>query len=107
MITVDWHAVLLGLAVGVPASALFFVGLAWGMQRALGSERPGIWLMISAFGRIAALLAVGFSVTAVAGSNWTVAGYALAFFLARLIAVLWARISRPATTAGQEGTECS
>ncbi|WP_417543336.1 ATP synthase subunit I [Marinobacter sp.] len=103
MITVDWHAALLGLSVGVPVSALFFAGLAWGMQRALGSKRPGLWLMISAFSRIAVLLAVGFWVISTAGSNWAVAGYALAFFLARLMAILWARTGKTSATTGQEG----
>lgn len=103
MITVDWHAVLLGFSVGLPFSALFFTGLAWGMRRALGSDRPGLWLMASSFCRIAVLLAVGFWVTASAGSNWAVAGYALAFFLARIIAVLWAKISKAPTIAPQEG----
>ncbi len=104
MITVDWHAALLGLSVGVPVSALFFAGLAWGMQRALSSGKPGLWLMVSSFSRIAVLLAVGFWVTSTTESNWAVAGYALAFFLARLVAVLWARTDRAAATTGQEGT---
>jgi len=103
VITVDWQAVLLGVSVGLPFSALFFAGLAWGMRRALGSDRPGLWLMASSFCRIAVLLAVGFWVTASAGSNWAVAGYGLAFFLARLIAVLWARVSKTPATAKQEG----
>ncbi|WP_261977537.1 ATP synthase subunit I [Marinobacter sp. F3R11] len=104
MISVDWHAALLGLSVGVPVSALFFAGLAWGMQRALGSSRPALWLMVSSFSRIAILLAVGFWVTFIAGSNWAVAGYALAFFMARLVAILWARMGKASATTGQEGT---
>lgn len=103
MITVDWYAVLLGFSFGLPVSGLFFIGLAWGMRRALGSDRPGLWLMTSSFCRIAVLLAVGFLVTAWAGSNWAIAGYALAFFLARLIAVLWARVTKTPTIATQEG----
>jgi len=103
VITVDWHAVLLGLSVGAPVSALFFAGLAWGMRHALGSESPTTWLMMSAFVRIAILLAVGFWITATAGSNWAIAGYALAFFLIRLTAVLWARTSRSTVTTEQEG----
>ncbi|MEH6562657.1 MAG: ATP synthase subunit I [Marinobacter sp.] len=103
MITVDWPAVLLGFSLGLPVSALFFAGLAWGMRRALGSDRPGLWLMASSFCRIAVLLGVGFLVTAYGGSNWAIAGYGLAFFLARLVAVLWARISKAPITATQEG----
>ncbi|MDO6443283.1 MULTISPECIES: ATP synthase subunit I [unclassified Marinobacter] len=104
MITVDWHAVLLGFSVGAPVSALFFAGLAWGMRHALNSGSPATWLMISAFGRIAMLLALGFWITAMAGSNWAIAGYALAFFLIRLIAVLWARTGRSSVTTEQEST---
>ena len=103
MITVDWQAVLLGFSFGLPVSALFFTGLAWGMRRALGSNRPGLWLMASSLCRIAALLAVGFWVTATSESTWAMAGYALAFFLARLIAVLWARVGKTPATATQEG----
>lgn len=103
MITVDWQAVLLGFSVGLPLSALFFIGLAWGMRRALGSDRPGLWLMASSFCRIAVLLGLGVLVTAYAGSNWAIAGYTLAFFLARIVAVLWARVGKAHTTATQEG----
>ncbi len=105
MITVDWQAVLVGLSFGLPVSALFFAGLAWGMRRALNSGRPALWLMTSSFCRIAILLAIGFQVTASAGSNWAIAGYALAFFLARLIAVLWARVSKAPTTANPSTSE--
>lgn len=81
MITVNWQAVLLGFSFGLPISALFFIGLAWGMRQALASERPGLWLMASSFCRIAVLLGIGAGGTAYAGSNWAIAGYALAFFL--------------------------
>ncbi|WP_252737759.1 MULTISPECIES: ATP synthase subunit I [Marinobacter] len=103
MIIVDWPAVLLGFSFGLPFSALFFIGLAWGMRRALSSDQPGLWLMASSFCRIAVLLSVGFLVTAYAGSNWAIAGYGLAFFLTRLVAVLWARINKAPATATQEG----
>tara|TARA_R110000824_G_scaffold6496_1_gene29938 strand:- start:4194 stop:4508 length:315 start_codon:yes stop_codon:yes gene_type:complete len=103
VITVDWHAVLLGFSFGLPVSALFFAGLAWGLRRALGSDQPGLWLMASSLCRIAILLAVGFLVTASTGSSWTVAGYALAFFLARLMTMLWARVTNVPATATQGG----
>ncbi|WP_316933411.1 ATP synthase subunit I [Marinobacter sp. AL4B] len=103
MITVNWPAVLLGFSFGLPVSALFFVGLAWGMRHALSADRPGLWLMASSFCRIAVLLGAGFLVTASAGSNWAIAGYALAFLLARLVAVRWARISKAPTAATQDG----
>ena len=103
MITVDWQALLLGFSLGLSVSTLFFMGLAWGMQRALGSDQPGLWLMASSLFRITILLAVGFLVTAATESSWAVAGYALAFFLVRLVAVLWARVKRTPVTATEEG----
>ncbi len=91
--TVDWTAVLLGFFFGVPLSVLFFAGLAWGMRLALHSTRPGVWLLLSSLLRIVMLMAAGFWIATVADNAWPVAGYALAFFLVRLAAVLWAKIS--------------
>lgn len=101
---VNWQAVLLGFSFGLPVSVLFFVGLAWGMRQALGSYRPGLWLMASSLCRIAVLLAVGFWVTSTAGSSWAVVGYVLAFFLTRLIAMFWAREGRTSVAVVKEGT---
>jgi hypothetical protein len=77
------------------------------MRRALSSDQPGLWLIASSFCRIAVLLGVGFLITAFAGSNWAIAGYALAFFLARLVAVLWARTSKAPTTANLSTSKLS
>lgn len=101
---IDGGAVLLGFAVGVPASLLFFAGLAWGMRRALHSTQPGVLLLFSSACRIALLLAVGFWVAASGANPWPLAGYMLAFFLVRLAAVRWAKISRAPGLAKQEGT---
>ena len=91
---VDWPAVLLGFSIGVPVSVLFFVGLAWGMRLALRSAQPGVLLLLSSLCRIAVLLAVGFWVKTFGDSAWPVAGYALAFFLVRLVVVRYARPTR-------------
>ncbi len=91
---IDWESLLLGFCLGVPASALFFAGLAWGMRQALRSTRPGVWLLLSFICRIAVLLTVGFWVTATGDNAWPLAGYVLAFFLVRLVAILWARTAR-------------
>lgn len=91
MMTIDWEALVFGFTIGVFVSLFFFAGLAWGMRRALHSTRPIALLLLSSMVRIVTLLAVGFWVTASMGSAWPVAGYALAFFLIRLIAVLRAR----------------
>lgn len=100
--TVDWNAMLLGLAVGLPMSALFFAGLAWTVQLALHSERPRALLLFSAAARIAVLLAGAFWVTASWQRLWPLAGYALAFFLVRLIAVLMARSTNTRAPKRQE-----
>lgn len=100
---VDWGAMLLGFSFGVPVSVLFFAGLAWGMRVALRSTRPGTWLLLSFICRLALLLAVGFWLTASGANAWPLAGYALAFFLVRLVALLWARTARIAAITKQEG----
>ncbi|HUH37799.1 MAG TPA: ATP synthase subunit I [Spongiibacteraceae bacterium] len=92
---VDQDAILLGFLVGVPISAVFFAGLAWGMQLALRSARPGGLLLLSAACRIAMLLGVGFWLTTAESAGWALLGYGLAFFLVRLIAILRARLASP------------
>ncbi len=98
--SMDWDALLRGFFWGLPTSVLFFAGLAWGMQQALRSTRPASLILLSAVCRIAALLAVGFWVTASGKSGWPLAGYALAFFLVRLLAIFRARMVP--TPAGPE-----
>ena len=48
VVHMDWSAMLLGLAVGMPVSVLFFVGLAWGMRLAglalLLTSAWGLWM---------------------------------------------------------------
>ena len=90
--TVDWSAVLLGFAVGVPVSGLFFAGLAWGISHALRSRQPE-----------ALLLSAGVWLAASSATAWPMAGYALAFLLVRLVAVLWARASKATALQGREG----
>jgi len=94
MMTIDWEALMFGFTIGVFVSLFFFAGLAWGMRRALHSTRPVAFLLLSSACRIATLLAVGFWVTASRGNAWPLAGYALAFFLIRLIAILRTRSGR-------------
>lgn len=103
VIQMDWNAVLMGFAAGVPASVLFFGGLAWGMQLALRSRRPGGLLLLSAACRIAMLLGIGFWIGSSSPTAWPVAGYALAFFLVRLAAVVRARSAPMAARTEQGG----
>jgi F1F0 ATPase subunit 2 len=98
----DFGAVLLGVAVGVPVSLLFFAGLAWGMRLALRATQPEAWLLLSAACRIALLLGVGSWLAASGINTWSLAGYALAFFLVRLIAVRWAKAGQISAIAEQE-----
>ena len=107
VVHVDWSAMLLGLAVGMPVSVLFFVGLAWGMRLALRSRRPGGLLLLSAACRIAMLLGIGFWITKASPNAWPLAGYALAFFLVRLVALIRARCSPRATPPEQSGAQCN
>ena len=104
MIAVHWDAVLLGLSLGLTVSVLFFAGLAWGMRVALRSTRAGAVLLLSAMCRIAVLLSTGYWVAASTGNAWSLAGYAIAFFLVRLLVVLSARA--PALKR-QRGAQCN
>ncbi|MBW4964178.1 ATP synthase subunit I [Sulfitobacter sp. CW3] len=98
MIAIDWTALLMGAAAGFVLSALFFVGLAFGMRQALRRESPVVLLTVSAVIRIAALLGVGWVVLG-QGGTWAFLGYALAFLLTRIIATTFARIGLPARGA--------
>ncbi|MGB3247087.1 MAG: ATP synthase subunit AtpR [Sulfitobacter sp.] len=89
MMSIDWSALMLGLAVGAGISALFFAGLAFGMRLALGAARPTGILLVSAGLRIALLLAVGWLVAQM--GVWAFAGYALSFLLIRFVAIAIAR----------------
>ncbi len=98
MSAVDWPSVVFGGAVGAVMGALFFVGLAVGMRWALRSETPVKLLSLSAALRIAALLGIGWLVVG-QGGPWAAIGYALAFFVVRLIATTFARVGVPAGSA--------
>lgn len=99
---VDWTALLLGFALGVPVSGLFFAGLAWGMTRALRSDRPEGLLLLSVLLRMALLLGAGFWLAASTTMAWPVIGYALAFLTVRLVAVTWARTGTRKALGRQE-----
>ena len=82
---------------------LLSAGLAWGMRLALRSTQPTMLLLLSAALRLAALLGVGYWVSAAASKAWPLAGYALAFFLVRVLAVARARrVPNPGSSAAPE-----
>ncbi|NLJ12087.1 MAG: ATP synthase subunit AtpR [Gammaproteobacteria bacterium] len=103
MIEINTSAILLGFAVGLPVSALFFWGLHVGMRLALASEHPGRLLMLSFFCRLVVLLGIGFALTALAQTLWALGGYMLAFVLMRVAAVLRAQAKVRGTVIKQEG----
>lgn len=101
---VDWESVLLGVFFGVPVSILFFAGLAWSVQRALKYARPSALLLLSFACRMAMLLGIGFWLTTNGDNTWPLVGYALAFFLVRLVVVLWIKSTRLPDIPKQEST---
>lgn len=103
MIALDTSALWIGFAVGVPASALFFVGLAMGMRLALSSERPAIWLLVSFFGRTAVLLGAGFLLTKYLHPLWSIVGYMLAFLVVRMVTVKWVKLAKNIKLTNQGG----
>jgi hypothetical protein len=76
--------VLLGVGIGIVASALFFLGLAFGMRLALRSASPIKLLSLSAALRIAGLLGIGWAVAQYGGA-WAALGFGAAFFAMRLV----------------------
>jgi len=102
VIEINTGAILLGLAIGLPISVLFFWGLNWAMQMALASLHPGRLLLLSFFIRLAVLLGIGFSLAALTQTLWSLAGYMLAFLLIRIWAVLRAKISLAPDSVKQE-----
>lgn len=103
MIEINTTAILLGAAIGLPISVLFFYGLNWGMRLALASSSPGGLLLLSFFVRMTLLLAVAFVLIRFTNSLWSLAGYMLAFLLVRIVAVLRAKINPATHLTKQEG----
>lgn len=103
MIDINSSAILLGFALGLPMALLFFWGLNWGMHLALNSTHPGSLLMLSFFLRLVVLLAVGFGLTKITATLWSLAGYMLAFLLVRILAVMRAQVQRKSVLSKEEG----
>lgn len=94
MMPLDWTALGLGVTAGTLMSAIFFVGLAFGMQRALQAESAIKTLAWSALLRIVMLLGAGWLVVTLAGP-WAFVGYGIAFLICRRIATAMARVPAP------------
>ncbi len=92
MMSIELFSFGTGFAVGLVVSILFFVGLALGMRKALNSNTPAIWLLLSFLIRSALLLAVAMYLINIGEPLITITGFVLAFFIVRLIAVRFAKI---------------
>lgn len=84
MMSFDWNGVIIGLAIGVIVSTVFFAGLGLGMRMALRSAKPVALLVLSGALRSAGLLGIGWLI-AERGGPWPLAGYAAAFLIVRVI----------------------
>lgn len=84
-VTFDLTPLLVGFALGIPASLLFFLGLGWGMQLALKSKHTGWLLLLSFLLRSALLVGVIWLMIQWLHPLWAIAGFMLAFVLVRRI----------------------
>lgn len=81
------QAGLAGFALGLPASALYFGGLALGMRGALRAKHPALVLLASFALRVALLLGLGAWLGANTHPLGALVGFLAAFLLARTLAV--------------------
>lgn len=92
MTGLDWTNLMLGLALGAAIGSAHFAGLAIGIRIALRTRFPTAVLLTSAGLRIALVLAAGWQASQFGAE--ALAGFALAFFLARFAAITVARHHR-------------
>jgi len=85
------RALLVGLMLGLPASVLYFAGLAWGLRLALRARRTGLVLLLSFVVRTALLLGLAVWALRLMQPGWVLLGYLAAFVLVRQLAVRRAR----------------
>ena len=85
MIDLNMQALLVGALAGIPVSLLFFIGLDWGISRALSTEQPGLWLVISFLLRSALLLGTLLLLLRLGQPLGILLGFALTFMLIRIL----------------------
>ncbi|ODU09996.1 MAG: hypothetical protein ABS84_05980 [Rubrivivax sp. SCN 71-131] len=96
-------AALGGFALGLPASALYFAGLALGMHRALRARHPALVLLASFTLRAVLLLALGAWLAARSHPLGSLCGLLLAFLLARTLALRRVRGRGSNASPGAQG----
>lgn len=98
MIDLNLQSLLLGALAGIPVSLLFFMGLDWGMNRALSAERTGLWLVVSFLLRSALLLSILLFLLRFGQPLGILLGFTLIFMLIRILVTR--RAKRMPTTQG-------
>jgi len=83
----DITSLLIGLVTGLPASAVFFAGLAWTVRRVLHAKHPAVFLLLSFLARAILLLAAGLWASRQGNPLWVLAGFLLAFLLVRTLLI--------------------
>lgn len=86
---IDNTSLLQGFSFGALSSGLFFMGLALGIRIGLRSSRPAMVILLSSVLRISLLLLAGYWTVSIVGNVWSGIGFALAFFLIRLLVAGW------------------
>ncbi|EEX08474.1 conserved hypothetical protein [Ruegeria lacuscaerulensis ITI-1157] len=94
MIDLDWTGFLMGFVSGGVVGAVYFAGLALSIRLALRAARPTALLLTSSALRITMVLGLGW--LAAQGGPANLAGFAMAFLLARVAAIAMARPERGA-----------
>jgi F1F0 ATPase subunit 2 len=105
MIGIDWGSLVYGLGAGIAMSTLFFAGLAVGMKIALRSASPAAILLLSASVRIVILLIAVWFITSSGQNGWALIGFALGFFVIRLVTTIIAKPNAPISPNTGDGQE--
>ncbi|MDY0274149.1 MAG: ATP synthase subunit I [Desulfomicrobium sp.] len=103
MIDLSMQALLVGALAGIPVSLLFFMGLDWGISRALSTAQPGLWLLVSFLLRSALLLGILLLLLRLEQPLGVLLGFALTFMLIRILVTRRAKRT-PATQGVKHAT---
>lgn len=84
---IEINPLLIAFGVGLPVSALFFLGLALGMRKALASTSPALWLFGSFVLRSLWVVLAAYLLIQWLHPLSALVGFTLAFMLVRLVSV--------------------